>query len=229
MAVANTHFGADKIARMLAGKQAVYFLGIGGITMSSLAHITKNAGYKVGGSDRARSALTDRLKAEGIEIFEGHRAGQLDGYDALVYTVAVREDTPELVCARARGIPVISRADYLGYLMCGYTRRIGIAGMHGKSTTTSMAAEIFLAADADPTIISGAELSSIGGAYRVGGQENFIFEAANIWILFWIFIRPLRSCSILNSIMWIISAILRRYAVRSALISKKRRAAAAPC
>ncbi len=177
MAVANTHFGADKIARMLAGKQAVYFLGIGGITMSSLAHITKNAGYKVGGSDRARSALTDRLKAEGIEIFEGHRAGQLDGYDVLVYTVAVREDTPELVCARARGIPVISRADYLGYLMCGYTRRIGIAGMHGKSTTTSMAAEIFLAADADPTIISGAELSSIGGAYRVGGQENFIFEA----------------------------------------------------
>ena len=122
MAVANTHFGADKIARMLAGKQAVYFLGIGGITMSSLAHITKNAGYKVGGSDRARSALTDRLKAEGIEIFEGHRAGQLDGYDVLVYTVAVREDTPELVCARARGIPVISRADYLGYLMCGYTR-----------------------------------------------------------------------------------------------------------
>ena len=229
MAVANTHFGADKIARMLAGKQAVYFLGIGGITMSSLAHITKNAGYKVGGSDRARSALTDRLKAEGIEIFEGHRAGQLDGYDALVYTVAVREDTPELVCARARGIPVISRADYLGYLMCGYTRRIGIAGMHGKSTTTSMAAEIFLAADADPTIISGAELSSIGGAYRVGGQENFIFEACEYMDSFWIFIRPLRSCSILNSIMWIISAILRRYAVRSALISKKRRAAAAPC
>ena len=177
MAVANTHFGAGKIARMLAGKQAVYFLGIGGITMSSLAHITKNAGYKVGGSDRAPSALTGRLEAEGIEIFEGHRAGQLDGYDALVYTVAVRDDTPELVCARARGIPVISRADYLGYLMCGYTRRIGIAGMHGKSTTTSMAAEIFLAADADPTIISGAELSSIGGAYRAGGQENFIFEA----------------------------------------------------
>ncbi len=177
MAVANTHFGAEKIARMLTGKKAVYFLGIGGITMSSLAHITKNAGYKVGGSDRVRSALTDRLEAEGIEIFEGHRAEQLDGYDALVYTVAVREDTPELVRAKSCGIPVFSRADYLGYLMCGYTRRIGISGMHGKSTVTAMTSEIFLAANADPTIICGAELSSICGAYRVGGQENFIFES----------------------------------------------------
>ena len=169
MAVKNTHFGAEDIARKLHGKKAVYFLGIGGITMSSLAHATAQAGFKVGGSDRTLSPLTDRLAAEGIEIFEGHRAEQLDGYDALVYTVAVRDDTPELVRARERGIPVISRADYLGYLMRGYTHRVGLSGMHGKSTATSMTAEVFLAADADPTIISGAELSSIAGAYRLGG------------------------------------------------------------
>ena len=177
MSVSNTHFGAEKIARKLEGKKAIYFLGIGGITMSSLAHITKANGFKVGGSDRTLSPLTDRLAAEGIEIFKGHAAEQLDGYDALVYTVAVRDDTPELVRARAEGIPVVSRADYLGYIMRGYTHRVGIAGMHGKSTTTSMTTEIFLAAKADPTVVSGAELSSIDGAYRVGGRENFIFEA----------------------------------------------------
>ena len=177
MSVSNTHYGAEKIARMLDGKQAVYFLGIGGITMSSLAHITKTQGFRVGGSDRTLSPLTERLAKEGIEIFCGHDAAHLDGYDALVYTVAVRDDTPELVRARAEGLPVISRADYLGYLMRGYTHRVGLSGMHGKSTTTSMTTEIFLAAGADPTVISGAELSSIDGAYRVGGRENFIFEA----------------------------------------------------
>lgn len=177
MSVTNTHFGAEKISRMLSGRKAVYFLGIGGITMSSMAHITKTMGYRVGGSDRTLSPLTERLAKEGIEIFCGHDASHLDGYDALVYTVAVRDDTPELVRARAEGLPVISRADYLGYLMRGYTHRVGLAGMHGKSTTTSMTTEIFLAAGADPTVISGAELSSIDGAYRVGGRENFIFEA----------------------------------------------------
>lgn len=177
MAVQNTHFGAEEIERKLSGKHAVYFLGIGGITMSSLAHTTALRGFKVGGSDRALSPLTDKLAAEGITVYEGHRAEQLDGYDALVYTVAVREDTPELVRAKECGIPVISRADYLGYLMRSYTHRVGLSGMHGKSTATSMTTEVFLAADADPTVISGAELSSIDGAYRLGGKENFIFES----------------------------------------------------
>ncbi len=177
MAVNNTHFGAEDIARRLSDKKSIYFLGIGGITMSSLAHVSFLHGFKVGGSDRSLSPLTDRLMAEGIEVFEGHKAEQVEGYDALVYTVAVSADTPELVRAKELGIPVISRSDYLGYLMRGYTRRIGLSGMHGKSTATSMTTEIFLAANADPTVISGAELSSIKGAYRIGGKENFIFES----------------------------------------------------
>lgn len=177
MAVNNTHLGAEGIARALAGKKAIYFLGIGGITMSSLAHVTHIHGFKVGGSDRTLSPLTERLAKEGIEIFEGHRAEQLDGYDVLVYTVAVSAETPELVRAKERGIPVISRSDYLGYIMRSYTRRVGLSGMHGKSTATSMATEVFVAAGADPTVISGAELSSMHGAYRIGGQENFIFES----------------------------------------------------
>ena len=177
MAVNNTHLGAEGISRALACKKAIYFLGIGGITMSSLAHVTHIHGFKVGGSDRTLSPLTDRLAKEGIEIFEGHRAEQLDGYDALVYTVAVSAETPELVRAKERGIPVISRSDYLGYIMRSYTRRVGLSGMHGKSTATSMTTEVFLAAGADPTVISGAELSSMHGAYRLGGEENFIFES----------------------------------------------------
>ena len=177
MAVNNTHFGADGIARALEGKKAVYFLGIGGITMSSLAHVTHMHGYKVGGSDRTLSPLTDRLCAEGIEIFCGHKAEQLDGYDALVYTVAVSPDTPELVRAKEKNIPVFSRSDYLGYIMRSYTRRVGLSGMHGKSTATSMTTEVFMAAGADPTVISGAELSSMHGAYRIGGKENFVFES----------------------------------------------------
>ena len=177
MAVNNTHLGAEGIARALEGKKAIYFLGIGGITMSSLAHITHIHGVKVGGSDRSISPLTERLKNEGIEVFEGHRAAQLDGYDALVYTVAVSADTPELVRAKAEGLPVISRSDYLGYIMRSYTNRVGLAGMHGKSTATSMTTEVFMAAGADPTVISGAELSSMHGAYRIGGKENFVFES----------------------------------------------------
>ena len=177
MAVNNTHLGAEGIAHALEGKKSVYFLGIGGITMSSLAHVTYIHGFKVGGSDRLLSPLTARLAAEGIEVFEGHKAEQIEGYDALVYTVAVSADTPELVRAKEMGIPIISRSDYLGYIMRAYTNRVGLAGMHGKSTATSMTTEVFLAGEADPTVISGAELSSMHGAYRIGGMDNFVFES----------------------------------------------------
>ena len=179
MSVANTHHGAYKIDSMLRNSRnkSIFFVGIGGINMSSLAHISHVRGMKVGGSDRTRSALTDRLAAEGIEMFYTHDASNIEGYDILVYTVAISEHNPEYVTAKERGIPCISRADYMGYLMTGYQRRIGISGMHGKSTCTSMCAETLMLADTDPTILSGAELASMGGAYRVGGEEYFLFEA----------------------------------------------------
>ena len=177
MSVRNTHWGADEIKRMLDGKSSIFFVGVGGINMSSLAHISYVRGMKVGGSDRTSSVLTQRLEAEGLEIFYSHDASHLDGYDALVYTVAISEDNPEYLEAQRRGLPCISRADYMGYLMTDYKNRIGISGMHGKSTCTSMCAEVLLSAQADPTILSGAEMSGMGGAYRVGGREHFLFEA----------------------------------------------------
>ncbi len=177
MALQNTHFGAEQIDAMLQPAKSIFFIGIGGINMSSLAHVTKERGYAVGGSDRTKTALTERLVSEGIAVFYGHDASNLCGYDAVVYTVAVGADNPEYCEAMRRGLPCISRSDYMGYLMRDYTRRVGISGTHGKSTTTSMCAEILMTANADPTVLSGAPLSSMGGAYRVGGHDTMVFEA----------------------------------------------------
>ena len=145
--------------------------------MSSLADISLSRGFRVGGSDRSPTALTKRLESHGIEINYSHERENIQGYDAVVYTVAISPDNPEYAAALERGIPCISRADYLGYVMTGYPRRVGVAGMHGKSTCTSMCAEVFIDADVSPTVLSGAELEIMGGAYTVGDGGDFIFEA----------------------------------------------------
>ncbi len=177
MSTPNTHFGAKEISLMLKDKKSIYFIGIGGINMSSLAHISHIRGYRVGGSDREKTALTESLRARGIEVFYSHDAENIENYDAAVYTVAISPDNPEYVKALEMGIPCISRADYLGYIMLEYKNRIGVSGMHGKSTCTSMCATVFMEGGADPTVLSGAELDAMDGAYRIGESENFIFEA----------------------------------------------------
>ena len=177
MSVNNTRFGAEGISAMLCGKKNIFFIGIGGISMSSLAHISHEQGYRVGGSDRTESALTRMLESEGVSISYCHNENNVHGYDLVVYTVAISEDNPEYKEAQRLGIPTVSRADYLGYIMKRYKNRIGISGAHGKSTCTSMLAHTFISAGADPTVVSGAVLDEMGGAYRVGGEESFIFEA----------------------------------------------------
>lgn len=177
MSVENTHYGAARIAEILSGASSLYFIGIGGINMSSLAHISYIRGFRVGGSDQMQTALTDRLTDAGIEIFYSHEASHIEGYDAIVYTVAIAPDNPEYTAALARGIPCISRADFLGYIMTGYRNRVGVSGMHGKSTCTSMCALSFMHAGGDPTVLSGATLAEMGGAYRIGCEDHFIFEA----------------------------------------------------
>ena len=177
MSVQNTRHGADGISAMLNGKNNIFFIGIGGISMSSLAHISHEQGYRVGGSDRTESALTRMLESEGVKITYRHDAENVRGYDLVVYTVAISEDNPEYVEAQRLGIPTVSRADYLGYIMRGYCHRIGVSGAHGKSTSTSMLAHTFIHANADPTVVSGAVLEEMGGAYRVGCRDSFIFEA----------------------------------------------------
>ncbi len=162
---------------MLKNARSLFFIGIGGINMSSLAHISALMGYKVAGSDRTETALTRSLEAAGIEIHYCHDAANVGDADAVIYTVAISEDNPEYRYADSLGIPCISRADYLGYLMTKYQTRIGISGMHGKSTTTSMTALAFSHANGDPTVLCGAEMKEFDGAYTIGESDNFIFEA----------------------------------------------------
>ena len=183
MSTPNTHEGPARILSLLRRcaeeHRSVCFIGIGGVMMSSLALLTARGGLTVYGSDRTRTAVTDTLTAEGISVLYGHAASNLPADCALVvYTVAISEDNPEYTAAKERGIPCVSRADYLGALMTGYRRRVGVAGMHGKSTCTSMCAQILLDAEVDPTILSGATYAPMGGAYRLGdSKEHFLFEA----------------------------------------------------
>lgn len=178
MALENTHYGYDKIRLMLAECRSIFFIGIGGISMSALAQISRRLGYIVGGSDHGNSPQIMALREEGIPVYERHDAANISRYDAVIYTVAISADNPEYRAAIESGMPVISRADYLGYLMMSYRRRVGISGMHGKSTCTAMSAQIFLEA-ADPTVLCGAELPFLGNSTcRIGnGQEHFVFEA----------------------------------------------------
>ncbi len=177
MSTQNTHFGASKINEYLSSCRKIFFCGIGGISMSSLASYTLSLGCGVVGYDRVRSALTDALSAAGADISYEHDAPRVDDCGALVYTVAMPEDTPELVRARALGIPCISRSDYLGYVMTRCSRRIGVCGTHGKSTTTAMLESVFTAAHRDPVVMCGANMASCGSAYLEGRGDDFIFEA----------------------------------------------------
>lgn len=162
---------------IMKSARRIFFVGIGGISMSSLAFVCADRGYEVAGSDRAVSHMTERLEAAGIPVAHVHRRENINGFDAVVYTGAVSEDNPELMEAAAKGIPTIYRADLLGYIMKGYTHRIGVAGMHGKSTATSMLAHMFMTSGREPTVLSGAETEEMGGAYIVGEKDYFIFEA----------------------------------------------------
>ncbi len=166
-----------EIARIMANAKNIHFVGIGGISMSSLSAITKTKGYAVTGSDRTKSAMTERLEKLGITVHYSHSEDNVLDSDVIVYTAAVHPDNPELEKGRERGIPLITRGEYLGWLMSEYRCRIGVSGTHGKSTVTSMLTEIYLAGKYDPTVVSGAELSSIGGAYHLGSENYFIFEA----------------------------------------------------
>ncbi len=176
-----TSYRKTELDRIFAEKRSVYFIGIGGISMSSLAHIAISMGLRVGGYDRTPSHLTKVLEADGAEIFYELSASHIEDYDVIIYTAAIAKDNEELAPAleydRRGEKYCIYRADFLGWLMSFYKNRIGISGMHGKSTATSMLAHIFLAAELDPTVVLGAELDALGGAYQIGKGDSFIMEA----------------------------------------------------
>lgn len=161
----------------LENARKIFFVGIGGISMSSIAFVFHSKGYTVSGSDRAQSKMTRKLEYAGIPVFHGHSAENVRGADAVIYTGAVDTSNPEIAEAERLGIPLIYRADALGYMMKKYKTRIGISGSHGKSTCTAMISHILIASGKDPAVMCGAETAEMGGAYRTGNGGGFVFEA----------------------------------------------------
>ncbi len=176
MSLPNTRYGAVEIARILCGKKRLWFIGIGGVHMSVMAQMAAARGFAVSGSDRAASANTERLRRLGIPVSFGHRAERVVGADAVVYTLAISADNPEYAAALHLGLPVISRADFLSFLMKEHRNRIGVSGCHGKSTVTAMLSEIFAVAGRAPTVFCGAPLRS-SLETEAGEGRDCIFEA----------------------------------------------------
>lgn len=154
----------------------VHFVGIGGVGMSGIAEILLALGFRVSGSDLKDSPTTRRLEELGARIWIGHDATHLDKADVVVFSSAVRLDNPEIAAAHERRIPVIPRAEMLAELMRMQTS-VAVAGMHGKTTTTSMIASILSAADLDPTVLIGGKLDSLGGGARLGHGDLLVAEA----------------------------------------------------
>ncbi len=161
---------------VLGKTRRIHFVGVGGIGMSGIAELLANLGYEVSGSDVRRSEATDHLTALGATVAIGHRAESVAGADVVVYTSAVREDNPELVAARSRGIPTIPRAELLGELM-RLRFGIAVAGAHGKTSTTSMIALVLERAGLDPTAVIGGRLRAFGGNARLGRGAYMVAEA----------------------------------------------------
>ena len=161
---------------MFAKIQRIHFVGIGGIGMSGIAEVLLNLGYKVSGSDLKSSAVTQRLASIGAITFEGHRAENITGAEVVVTSSAIAEENPEVTEAHKLHIPVIQRAEMLAELM-RLKYGIAVAGMHGKTTTTSMVAAVLAAGGLDPTVVVGGRVDAMGSNARLGKSQYLVAEA----------------------------------------------------
>jgi UDP-N-acetylmuramate--alanine ligase len=161
---------------MFAKIQRIHFVGIGGIGMSGIAEVLLNLGYRISGSDLKNSAVTQRLAALGATTFEGHAAAHVAGADVVVTSSAISIDNPEVAEARRLHVPVIRRAEMLAELM-RLKYGIAIAGMHGKTTTTSMVAAVLAAGGLDPTVVVGGRVDAMGSNARLGKSQYLVAEA----------------------------------------------------
>ena len=149
--------------------------------MSPLARVLLTMGVPITGSDIAESKAVKELEALGVKVFIGHRAENIEGAGFIVRTAAARDDNPEIVAARAAGIPVFERADGWGFIMKGYPNAVCISGTHGKTTTTSMVTHVLMEASKDPTVMIGGTLPLIGSGYRIGHGDTIVLESCEYY------------------------------------------------
>ena len=164
---------------ILSGKRA-HLIGIGGVSMSPLASVLIKY-VPLTGSDIRESTVIDELRSKGITVHIGHSADNVVGADFVIRTAAAREDNPEIIYARENSIPVFERAEAWGVIMRKYKNALCISGTHGKTTTTSMATHILMAAQADPTVMIGGTLPLIHAGYRVGGGDTIVLESCEYY------------------------------------------------
>ena len=155
----------------------IHMIGIGGSSMSGLAGMLLQKGYRVTGSDQSDGYLLAALREKGVEIHIGHAAENVSGADLVVYTAAIAPTNPERVACEQQGIPTLERAWLLGQLMEGSEKAVGVSGAHGKTTVTSMISQILMEGDMDPSIHIGGQLDAIGGSTRIGASGIFLAEA----------------------------------------------------
>lgn len=170
-------YDKNEQAFSMEGKK-LHFVGIGGVSTSSLAALALLSGAHVSGSDRNLGDRTYALTKMGAMVSAGHSRDNLPkDADLVIYSGAISKDNPELTFAKEIGIPAVTRASFLGALMVDYTTRIGISGTHGKSTTTAILDAIFTRAGKNPTTLAGENLPGTASSLRVGGKETMIYEA----------------------------------------------------
>ncbi len=161
----------------LKGKKHIHFIGIGGSGMFPLAQILHKQGYYLTGSDNNETETLKAVRAMGIPVQMGQRAENIEGADLIVHTAAIMADNPELIAAKASGVPVIERSVLLGLITSMYDNAVCVCGTHGKTTTTSMLTEIFLADGNDLTAVIGGKLKAIGGSGICGTSDTMVCEA----------------------------------------------------
>ena len=155
----------------------IHFIGIGGSGMCPIAEILRSEGYEISGSDMNEGETLDKIKSQGIPVFMGHKAENIEGSELVVYSAAVKESNPERMAAAEQGIPCIERSVMLGVVTRRYKRSIAVSGTHGKTTTTAMLSQILIGSGFDPSAIIGGKLPFIGGNSYVGNSDIIVCEA----------------------------------------------------